>query len=285
MAILTSIFQAIFQAITFILPVSESGHSAIFHDFAGRYSGECSELTGLIHIGIAVGIIVAFYKVFIKLIFEFFSGWKDLFTRNLNVRKSTTSRRFMYFTLIPYVFAFLYLIPVDEGTFLYDLMHTVSYDGNLLSEGICFIVTAVLLYVASRKLNKDEKGTPLSLYMVLIIGAALFVTIPIAGLSFCAVVVALAIIMGVNKKVAFRFFIALSAPSLIIMGIIEIVNCATYVTVISGIIAVIISAVTAFFVSKLSLYIFSQNKVKYFSTYNLAVGVIATVVGIFELVL
>ncbi|MDE6125052.1 MAG: undecaprenyl-diphosphate phosphatase, partial [Eubacterium sp.] len=76
MSIITAIFQAIGQALTFIFPISESGHSAVFHDFSSRYSGSCSELTGLIHIGIAIGIIAAFYKVFISLIMEFVNTCK-----------------------------------------------------------------------------------------------------------------------------------------------------------------------------------------------------------------
>lgn len=62
LSIITAVFQAIGQALTFIFPISESGHSAIFHNFAARNSGEVSELTGLIHIGIALGIIIAFLR-------------------------------------------------------------------------------------------------------------------------------------------------------------------------------------------------------------------------------
>jgi undecaprenyl pyrophosphate phosphatase UppP len=61
MSILTAIVQAILQAVTWILPISESGHSSIFHDFAGRVSDSCAAITGVIHIGIAIGIVICLY--------------------------------------------------------------------------------------------------------------------------------------------------------------------------------------------------------------------------------
>ena len=64
MWILTAIFQAIGQAFTWVFPVSESGHSVIFHNFSGRFTNACSQLTGVIHIGIAIGLFIAFYKLF-----------------------------------------------------------------------------------------------------------------------------------------------------------------------------------------------------------------------------
>ena len=228
MSILTAIFQAIAQAVTFLFPVSESGHSAVFHDFAGRYAGACSELTGLIHIGIAIGITIAFYKVFIKLIYEFFMGWSELFKKNLKISESSNSRKFMYLTVIPYVLLPFYLIPIGDKGNIYSILQSVSYDGNVLSEGICFIIIAVLLLISSFKLSKNEKGHPLGLPCALIVSVLLFITLPIAGFSMPVIAICIPILFGVNKKVAFRYFTALSVPMLIIFGIAEIIKCGHY---------------------------------------------------------
>ena len=285
LSILTAVFQALGQVLTFLFPVSESGHSAIFHDFAGRYTGSCSELTGLIHIGMAVGIAVAFYRVFIKLIYEFFSGWADLFKKRLSVKDSSNSRKFMYFTLIPYVFMLIYLIPVSKEKNIYRLLNSTSYNGDVLGEGICFAVTGALLLVAWKILSKNEKGTRLSLPYAVIVGLAVFITLPIGGFSLCATVICVLLICGVNKKVAFRYFVSLSVPILLVGGIIEIVNCVTYVNIISGIIAVVIAGGASYIVSKFTLYIFTQNKLKYFAFYDFAIGAVAVIAGIVELII
>ena len=86
MWILTAIFQAIGQAFTWVFPVSESGHSVIFHNFSGRFTNACSQLTGVIHIGIAIGLFIAFYKLFISLFKNFFATWNDIFHKRLDLK-------------------------------------------------------------------------------------------------------------------------------------------------------------------------------------------------------
>lgn len=285
MSILTAIFQAIAQAVTFLFPVSESGHSAVFHDFAGRYAGACSELTGLIHIGIAIGITIALYKVFIKLIYEFFMGWSELFKKNLKISESSNSRKFMYLTVIPYVLLPFYLIPIGDKGNIYSILQSVSYDGNVLSEGICFIIIAVLLLISSFKLSKNEKGHPLGLPCALIVSVLLFITLPIAGFSMPVIAICIPILFGVNKKVAFRYFTALSVPMLIIFGIAEIIKCVTYVTIIEGIIAIVIAGAVSFLCAKLLLFVVSKNHLKYFSYYDFAIGGISVLAGVIELLI
>lgn len=268
--------------LTYLFPLSESGHSAIFHDFAGRYTNNCSELTGLIHIGIAVGILIAFYKVFLKLVFEFFSTGKEIFTKNFDIKKTNNSRKFMYYTFIPYIFMLIYLIPVGGGRNIYSLLDSYSYDGNLISEGICFLINAVLLLLVSIKLAKNEKGVQLSAPAVLVTSVLMFFAIPVSGLSVCAVVVSVLALFGINKKIAFRYFISLSVPILLVRGIIEIALCVTYINIVAGIIGVIIAIAFSFFISKLSLYLLKNNFYKFFSYYGFAVGGLSVIIGIIE---
>lgn len=271
--------------LTYLFPLSESGHSAIFHDFAGRYTNNCSELTGLIHIGMAIGILIAFYKVFLKLIFEFFSTGREIFTKNFDIKKTNNSRKFMYYSLIPYIFMLIYLIPVGGGRNIFTVLDSYSYDGNLISEGICFLINAVLLLVASIRLAKNEKGVQLSAPAVLITSVLVFFAIPVSGLSVCAVIVSVLAIFGINKKIAFRYFISLSVPVLLVRGIIEIALCVTYVNIAAGIVGVIVAGAFAFFISKLSLYLLKNNCYKYFSYYGFTVGALSVIIGIIEVVI
>ncbi len=255
----------------------------MFHDFAGRLTNSCSELTGLIHIGMAVGVIIAFYKVFIKLIFEFISTVSEVFTKKLDVKKTSNSRKFMYFTFIPYIFMLVYLIPVGGGKNIYALLDSYSYDGNLLSEGICFLISAVLIVLSCLKLSKNEKGRRLSVHAVLVTALVVFFAIPVSGLSVCASILCVLSFFGVSKKAAFRYFVSLSAPILLVRGIIEICVCVTYVNIITGIVGVAVAGALAFFISKLSLYLFKNNKFMYFAYYLFAIGGLSTVIGIIEI--
>ncbi|UKI23506.1 MAG: hypothetical protein L6V88_03305 [Anaerotruncus sp.] len=120
-----------------------------------------------------MGIIAAFWKVFLKLIFEFVLTGKEIFTKKLDLKKTANSRKFMYYTFIPYIFMLAYLIPVGS-TNIYGVLHAYAYDGNLVSEGICFLVDAVFLLFAYFRLKKNEKGNQLSLPAVLVVGCAVF---------------------------------------------------------------------------------------------------------------
>ncbi len=285
LSIITAIFQAIAQVLTYIFPLSESGHSAIFHDFAARYSNNCSELTGLIHIGMAIGLIIAFYKVFLKLIFEFISTGKEIFTKQLDIKNTSNSRKFYYFTYIPYIFMLVYLIPVGGERNIYTLLHSYSYDGNLLSEGICFIINAALLIGAFKMIQKTEKGRPLSLVSALLLALGVFFALPVSGLSLVAVVVSFCAFFSVNTKVAVRYFVSISAPVLLVKGFIEVFNCVSYVNIVAGIIGVVLAGAATFFASKFLLMVVRKNYLNYFSIYNFAIGFITLVIGIVEIII
>lgn len=233
----------------------------------------------------AVGLIIAFYKVFFKLMLEFVSTVSEVFSRKLDVKKTSNSRKFMYYTFVPYIFMLIYLIPVGGGVNIYELLDSYSYDGNLVSEGVCFLITAVLIVLASTKLSKNEKGSQLSAPAVLITALLVLFAIPISGLSVCAVVLCVLALFGVNRKIAFRYFVSLSVPVLIVRGIIEIVLCVTYVNIITGIVGVVIAGALSFFISKLSLNLFKNNKFNYFAYYLFTLGGLSTIIGIIEIVI
>lgn len=133
---LTAIFQAVAQAVTWVLPVSESGHSAIFHDFSGRFSGNGSELTGLVHIGIALGIFLVFIKLFVRLFGEFIAFFKDAFAKQNPFVNPGGVRRFMFGTVLGFLPMVLLLVPAGKYGNVYGLFRSMGYNGTLLDEGV-----------------------------------------------------------------------------------------------------------------------------------------------------
>lgn len=284
LSILTAIFQAIGQALTFILPISESGHSAIFHDFSARYSGESAVLTGLIHIGIAVGIFAAYYSVFLRQFKEFFSGCKEIAAKKFDIKKSTPSREFTYHTVIPFFLMPLYLIPLGSRGNVYQLLSGFTVDGNLISEGICFLFTASILLLTSSALKKEKRGKALTLPVVLLLSLMIFVTLPLAGLSLSASIICAAIICGVNRNFAFRYFICIAVPVLLVTGIYEIVTGTMTTTLIAGSIGVIVAIVFSFLACRFLKWSVKNIDFKFYSYYNFALAALATVTGIVEII-
>ncbi len=285
MWIITAIFQAIGQALTWILPISESGHSAVFHDFSYRFTNACSKLTGVIHIGIAVGIIIALYKLFFTLFKNFFGGWNDLFHKRLDVNKSSTQRKFMFMTILSFVPMIFYLIPAGEYGNVYSLFHRVSYNGNLLGEGLCMALTGALIITA---LALKDKNTSLKIpqfLQALIIGIIAFFAIPVSGCSLVAAVLFVGILLGMSDKTSLRYSMVMSVMVLIVSGIIEICVGVTGISAVSVILALVFSIFTSFFAVKLLIFFIKKKRLKLFAFYDIAIGVICFIIGIFEIVL
>lgn len=284
MSILTAIFQAIGQALTWVLPISESGHSAIFHDFSGRFTNACSQLTGVIHIGIALGIIAGFHKLFLHLAKNFFQGWNELFRKKLDIKKSSQQRKFMYMTILSFVPMLIYLLPAGRYSSVFSLFHRTSYNGSLIGEGICFAFTGLLLISVSGLLEKRNNPFP-QILQAIILGITAFFAVPSAGSSLVAGVFCIALIVGMNDKSALRYSMVMSSMVLFVSGIIELCTGVTKIGVAPAVIALVVSAVTAFFAVKILIFTIKNNYLKFFAIYDISIGIICLVIGVFEVVI
>lgn len=146
--------------------MSESGHSAIFHDFSGRFSGNGSELTGLVHIGIALGIFLVFIKLFVRLFGEFIAFFKDAFAKQNPFVNPGGVRRFMFGTVLGFLPMVLLLVPAGKYGNVYGLFRSMGYNGTLLDEGVFFALTGGLILLALLQMKSTVPkrmwtGTPL----------------------------------------------------------------------------------------------------------------------------
>ena len=285
MSILTAIFQAVFQAITFIFPISESGHSSIFHDFAGRTDYSCSAITGIIHIGIALGIIIALYKLFFSLFSEFINTFADIFKKRIKTEQPNAKRKFMYSTLISFAPMILWLIPTGKNGFLFDLLRKTGFNGTLFDDGIFFLITGLLVILCSKQLMLQKNNKNISWIFALIIGFASLLLVPVSGLSFIGGVFCILMLLGVSKRLALRYSFVLAVPVLAVMGIIQICIASTPAGIVAAIIGLILSAAASFMGVKLLQWVINNEKLKYFAYYDFGIGAITLVVGIFELIL
>ena len=285
MSILTAIIQAIFQAITFIFPISENGHSSMFHDFAGRTDYSCAAITGIIHIGIAIGIIIALYKLFLTLSKEFFKTFADIFKKRIKTEQPTPSRKFMYYSLLSFAPMILWLIPTGKNGFLFSLLRKTGYNATLFDDGIFFVITGVLVVLCAKQLLLSKNNKNISLIYALIIGFLSLILVPVSGLSLIGGVFCVLMLLGVSKKLSFRYAFVLSVPVLIVMGIIELCSASTPAGIAAIIIGLILSAAASFLCVRVLKWVINNDKLKYFGYYDFGVGALALIIGLFELIL
>lgn len=288
MSVLTAIFQAILQAISFVMPTSELGHIALFNDFAGREQNTCSALNGAIHIGIAIGIFVAMFKPFISIFNQLVFSFADIAKNRQALKKPTPPRKFFYMTLVSMLPLLLWLIPVGEKGNLYSLLSSLNYDGSVFSEGLFFVLTGGLIFAtymkSAKNINKDKQSN-ISLAPAIVFGLVTLVSVPVAGLSYVVVAMFVLAIFNVSTKISFRYTFVISVPLLLAIGIGDIVTSSNSAATVSIIVGIILSAVISFFAVKFCRYIYLKNKIEPFALYNVAIGVIVTIIGIFEMIL
>lgn len=284
MSILTAIFQAIFQAITWIFPLSENVYSSMFHDFSGRFSGECSALTGVVHIGIALGIVAAMYKAFLSSGKEFFGVFVDLFNHKKPFNNQKPSRAFMTMSLVSFAPMLLGLIPCGKGRILYSLLNSTCYNKTLLDDGILLAVTGLLVLLACKKLTVDNSTSSVTLLPAIVVGVLSIPLITVSGLSFMGGVLCVLILLGVNKKLALRYSALIGAPVLVVMGIVELCVNTTSATVLQIIIGLVLSAAAAFLCIRVLRFLIDKMYIKYIGIYDISIGAIIAIIGIFELI-
>ncbi len=146
-------------------------------------------------------------------------------------------------------------------------------------------ITGVLLILASVQLAKSSIPKPVAELPAIIVGALSVFLIPVSGFSFIGVVLAVLVLFGVSKRHAINYALLMSVPVLVVSGIVEICISVTHVGVASIIIGLVISIVASFFSTVFLKYFVSKGYLKYFGYYDVAVGIIILVIGIFELIL
>ena len=257
----------------------------MFHDFANRFDPTNSALTGMIHIGIALGIIFATYKLFLTMITEFFATFTDIFKKQLNKESPRPARKLMYYTMLSFAPMILWLIPFGEKGFLYAVLKNSGYNATLLDDGIFFLITGALVLACARQLKLSNNNKNVNFVYSLIVGFASLILVPVSGLSFLFGVFAILMLLGVSKKIALRYSFVLSVPVLIVMGIIQICLASEAASIAASIIGLVLSAAVTFLCVKVLKWVIKNEKLSYFAYYDFGIGVLAIIIGIFELIL
>lgn len=282
MSIFIAIVQAILQSVAWIFPISESGHSAIYHDFANSV-GVSSALTGVIHIGIALGIIFALFKLFVTLTKNFIGTFVDMFSKRLKGSSQSGARSFMYMTLVAFVPMILWCIPIGKGL-LYTLLKSTGSNQTLLDDGLFIALLGALVLMAARMVDLGKNDKNVSLAPAIVTGVFSVLLVPVSGLSLVAGAYAMLMLFGISQKMAFRFSFVLSVPVLVVMGIVEICTATAKTGWIEAILALIISVAISFLAVRILRWIINSRNLKYFGFYDISIGVIAAIIGAFELI-
>ena len=150
-----SILMGILQGIAEFLPISSSGHLALFQHFFAMENVEESQMffTVLLHFATLIAVCVYYWQDIIDMIREFFLGIRDLASRGRRGREKLPPARRLVLLIIVATLPLFVVLPVK------DLVEGLS--GNIYFVAGALIVTGFLLF-ASDRVKKDARrsGAP-----------------------------------------------------------------------------------------------------------------------------
>jgi undecaprenyl pyrophosphate phosphatase UppP len=179
----------------------------------------------------------------------------------------------------------LLLIPVGNGNLIYNIFAKLGYNGTLLDDGIFFVITGLLILACVKQLSLSVNDKNVSISSAIAVGVSSIFFVSLSGLSFVVGVFAIMLLFGVNKKSSIRYSLVMSVPILVVMGIIELCTASVSAGVLAIILGLIIAAAVSFISVKVLQWIINSNKLKFFGVYDIGIGVICAVIGVFELIL
>lgn len=284
MSLLQAIFMGLIQGLTEFLPVSSSGHLALF-----KILFEVETDTGLLfdvllHGGTLLAICAVYYKDIWKLLVEGCAIMRDaivnvvIFIRSKAKRTKEPYRRIINSSYRKFVMLIITsTIPTGIiGIFAKDVVNKASE--MLIVPGICLVTTAILLFIADRV--KDGEKLPKNITYTNAFGIGIaqgIATLP--GLSRSGTTITACLVSGFQRNFAVKYSFLMSIPAILGALILEIKDAVD--VSLSGaevgyyIIGMLVAAVVGYICIKTMLVIVRKKKFTVFAIYCLIVGIIS----------
>lgn len=284
MSLLEAILMGLIQGITEFLPVSSSGHLALFQiAFDLEETGLLFDC--LLHFGTLIAVFAVYFRDIWKMICEGFGIIGDFFINvgtavaKLEGRKEQKYRRVICNGYRKFVMLVIVsTIPTGIiGVAASDLIEQAST--ILLVPGICLIITSVLLFIADRCKEGNKTPRHVSYTNAFIIGICQgFATLP--GISRSGTTITACLLSGFDRKFAVKYSFIMSIPAILGSVVLQLIDLESVSEISSGewtnyLVGTLVAAVVGYICIKIMLYVVRQKKYTIFSIYCLIVGIIS----------
>ncbi len=303
-----NIFEAIVlgavQGLTEFLPVSSSGHLAIFQHFFGLNDNNLF-FNVMLHVGTLTAVCAVYWRLFLRLIKSFFRILKKIFTRKFKWGEMDADENLVMMLIIGLLPLFLLFLPIGRGMKIKDLADKWSSDGYLIITSISLLVTSFLLviginanrkttilYKSHGKLRADGAGRrKLNPVDAVFIGLFQAVAAIFPGISRSGSTLTAGELRKINKQRALDYSFVLGTPAIIAAALLEGKDAlfpadgsAVSIEFFPTLIGIITSAIVGFLAIRLFKWLLSTNRMYYFVLYTAGAGIICLVISIIELI-
>lgn len=286
MELIKAIVMGIVQGVCEFLPVSSSGHLAIFKQILGINTDTGLLFDVMLHFGTLVAIFIVYWKDVKELIVE---GFKILFSiiANIglfiaNIFKGKDNKKSYYQICTTPYRRFVLLVIVSTiptgiiGIIFKDFIEYAST--TLIIPGLMLIITGILLLIADKAKNGTITNDNASFKSAAIIGTAQgFATLP--GLSRSGTTITSCLLCGYNKEFAVKYSFIMSIPAVLGSVVLELKDITT-VSILSSevycyIVGMIVAGIVGYVCILTMLKIVRGKKFYGFSIYCFIVGAVS----------
>ena len=274
---LSSVLMGVLQGIAEFLPISSSGHLALFQHFFGMEDFESTQLffTVMLHFGTLVSVFIYYWHDIVDMIREFFLAIGDLFSRRGTRQKAQTppARRMVLLIIVATLPLFV-VLPVKG------LIEAAT--GNVVFVSLALIATGFLLFFSDRFARGRKTARTATLADAVLVGCAQAVgTLP--GISRSGMTISAGMLRGYDRTFAVRFSFLMSLPAVFGATLLELKDALEVgldpAILPYCVVGMVVAGVVGYFAIRLVNLLADKGKFGAFAYYCWAVGLVSLVAG------
>ena len=280
MTIVNAITQGVIQGLTEFLPVSSSGHLALYQYFTDKTLENGLLFSVILHLGTLLAIFIVFRKTIKELVVEVFKAVGDIFTGKFKENIDTPNRRLL-------IMLFIACLPLFIIYIFKDFYENLVNKPNLLVEGFCFLITAFMLFMADKCVKGTKNEKSMKYKDSLIVGMVQAILAPLPGVSRSGSTISTGLLLGFSKEFAVKFSFILGIPTILggcifeISGAIKELKTVNLIPIVVGF---FVSAFVGYLSMRLVTWIVKKDKFKVFTIYATVLGISVILYKIYELI-
>lgn len=287
MSLIESIILGVIQGIAEFLPISSSGHLAIFKKIFGLSDvGLTYDI--LLHAGTLIAVFVVYWKDIWELIKEGCGIIADFF-RNIgrffgNLGKDK-KKDYLKVINTPYRKFVMLIIVSTIPTGLMGLVFKSVFNLDspaVIIPGIGLLITGLMLFIVDELPAGNKTPKEMTYKNAAILGIAQGIaTLP--GISRSGTTLTVGVLNGLDRKFAVKYSFIMSIPAILGACVLDLKDLFAPENSLSGteltyyLIGAAVACVVGFICIKTLLILYKNRKMKYFSYYCFVVGIIAIV--------
>lgn len=277
MNIIQAIIMGIIQGLAEFLPISSSGHLAIFRNVFQLDLEHGVFFEVLLHVGTLIAVFIAFRKDILELIISGckiiakFFGW--IFRKkSWNEIVATENERFVMLILLS-------MVPTGVIAIIFKAYIEDAFT-SILIPGIGLLLTSGILFFTNKMSMGTKKAKEMSYIDAILIGTAQGIaTFP--GISRSGSTIATGLFREVDKEFVTKFSFIMSIPAILgslLLNLLELnLSSISSTDVVNYSVGMLTSAIVGYICIKTLLVIIRKNKLYYFSYYCFGAGTVALI--------